>query len=122
MPASLTVAASKPKVKSSGESILYGFDFTKILRAGETLSGTPAVTCTAAAGSGAATGDLTIGGELVNVSAFDNDEGGVVAAGKGVQARIADGVAGGDYTLLCRAATSQGDTRDLVCTLQVRDE
>lgn len=121
MPANLSVAASKPKVKSSGESILFGFDFTKLLRSGETLSGTPDVTCTAAAGSGTATGDLTITSVLVNVSAFDNDEGGSVSAGKGVQARIAGGVTGGDYTVRCRAATTQGDTRDLICTLQVRN-
>ena len=60
--------------------------------------------------------------QTVNTAAtFDNDEGGTVALSNGVQARITGGVDGGDYTIRCRVATSESDTRDLYCTLQVRD-
>lgn len=121
MPTSLSVAASKPKVKHSEESIKFGFDFTKLLRTGEALTGTPTVTCTAVTGSGGTVNDLTIASIAVNAAAFDNDEGGSVAIGDGVQARISGGVDGCDYTLECKPATDQSDTRVLICTLQVRD-
>jgi hypothetical protein len=113
MPASLSIAASRPKVKGSGESILFGFDFTKLLVAGETLAGTPSVT-------GSPSG-LTIASAALNAAAFDNDEGGTVAINKGVQVRIGAGTDAADYTLTCTAATSAGNTRIIKGTLQVRD-
>jgi|CXWL01.1.fsa_nt_gi hypothetical protein len=126
---SLSVTAKAAKVKTPGESILFGFDFTNILETGETLTGTPTVVCTVAAqmlasGGAVAVGDLT-GGSItaaVNTAAFDNDDGVSVAIGKGVQARITGGVAGGDYTLKATAATNQSNTRELICTLKVRSE
>ena len=121
MATSLSIAASRVKVKGSGESIKFGWDFTKLLRTGESLNGTPTVVCTAFSGTGGATADLTIASVAVNTAAFDNDEGGSVAIGDGIQARITGGVAGVDYTLRCRAPTDESDTRDLYCTLQVRD-
>jgi hypothetical protein len=114
MPESLSVAASRAKVKHSAESILFGIDFTKLLVSGETLSGTPTV-------AGSPSG-LTIGSPAINASApFENDEGGTVAAGKGVQVRLSGGASGTDYTLTVTSATSAGNTRVGVCTLQVRD-
>lgn len=121
MTVSLSVAASRTKVKSSGESILFGFDFGPLLRSGETISSVTSVTCTAASGTGTATSDLTIGTGTVNDATFENDEGGTVAISEGVKARISGGVNGGDYTIRCRVATSQSDTRDIIGTLQVRD-
>ena len=112
---SLSVAASRPKVKHSGESILFGFDFTALLAVGETITG--AVTVTDGAGV------LTISSVAANAATFINDEGGTVAINCGIQARIsgASGVDGTDYTLTATGVTSAGNTRKLVCTLQVRN-
>src|SRR5258708_282059 len=112
MSASLCTAASYPKVKHSTESILFGVDYTKLLAAGETLTGTPWI----AGGTG-----LTLGGPVVNTLAFVNDDGATVAVGAGVQIRISGGVSPTDYPLTVGCATNQGNTRTVVCTLQVRD-
>jgi hypothetical protein len=112
MPASLTTSAAFPKVKHSTESIPFGVDFTKLLAAGELLTGTPWVT----GGMG-----LTLGGPIVNSAAFMNDDGAVVAIGAGVQVRISAGVSPTDYTLTIGCATSQSNTRTVVCMLQIRD-
>ena len=126
MAASLSVAASRPKVKSTGESILFGWDFTKLLVAAETISSVTSITCTAASqsitgGATVATTDLTIGTGTVNTATFLNDEAGTVAISAGVQGRLSVGIHGGDYTLRCRVATSLSNTRDIYATLQVRD-
>lgn len=112
MSASLSTAASYPRVKHSTESILFGVDFAKLLAAGEVLAGTPWIT----GGMG-----LTLGGPVVNTSAFVNDDGATVAVGAGVQIRISGGVSPTDYLLTVSCATSQSNTRTVVCTLQVRD-
>ena len=125
---SLSAAASKPKMKTPGESILFGFDFTRLLVGTEVISSATSVTCIAAEqtitdGAAVATSDLsggTISGAK-NSSTFDNDEGGTVAVNCGVQARITGGVDGGDYTIRCRVATDASNTRDIIGTLQVRD-
>lgn len=113
MSAGLSVSASRPKVKHPGESILFGVDFTALLVAGESLSGVSSV---AAAPSG-----LTITSLAVNAAEFDNDEAGTVAVGKGAQFRVAGGVAATDYTLTVTVTTTAGNTRVVVCQLQVRD-
>lgn len=127
MAASLSIAAMRIKVKGTGESILFGWDFTKLLVSGETLSSVTSITCTAASqsitdGATVATTDLTLAAGSVNSSAtFANDEGGTVAISSGVQGRISGGVHGGDYTIRCRVATSASNTRDIYGTLQARD-
>lgn len=126
MAASLSVAASRPKVKSTGESILFGWDFTKLLVAAETISSVTSITCTAASqsitsGATVATTDLTIGTGTVNAATFLNDEAGEVGISRGVQGRLSVGIHGGDYTLRCRVATSLSNTRDIYASLQVRD-
>jgi hypothetical protein len=113
MPASLSIAASRPKVKGSQESILFGFDFSKLLVTGETLTGVAGV-------SGSPAG-LTIAAGSVNSAVFDNDEGGTVSIGKGVHVRISSGLDGTDYIVTCTVATSAGNTRIIKGTLQVRD-
>ena len=110
---SLSTSASAPKVKHSSESLLFGVDFTKLLAAGETLTGTPSVALTPAG--------PTISGPAVNLQSFTNDDGATVAAGAGVQFRAAGGTSPTDYTLTVTCATTAGNTRTVVCTLQVRD-
>ena len=111
---SLSVSASKPKVKHSGESILFGVDFTPLLNDGETIS---SITSIAGSPSG-----LTIATGAVNAAEFDNDEGGTVAVGCGAQFRVSGGTADTDYTITVTVATSGSNTRVAVCTLQVRDD
>jgi len=113
MTASLSTSAALPKVKHSSESLLFGVDFTKLLVAGETLIGTPSVT--------AAPAGLTISAQAVNSQAFTNDDGVAVAIGAGAQFRAAAGVSPTDYALTVTCGTSAGNTRTVVCTLQVRD-
>lgn len=112
MSASLSTSAAYPKVKHSTESILFGVDFTRLLAAGESLTGSPWVV----GGAG-----LTLGGPIVNSAAFVNDDGATVAIGAGVQLRISGGVSPTDYVLTVGCATNQSNTRTVVCTLQVRD-
>ena len=112
--ASLSVAAVKVLVKASTESILFGFDFGPLLNTGETLTGTPTVT-------GSPSG-LTIGTPTVKATSWvDYLTGETIAANEGAQCRISGGTAGSDYTLTATATTSDGNTRVIVCTLQVRD-
>jgi hypothetical protein len=113
MPASLSVSASRPRVKHSGESILFGVDFTRLLATGESLS--------AVSGVAAVPGGLTITAQAINGASFDNDEGGTVAVAKGAQFRIAGGSAGTDYSVTVTVTTTAGNTRITVCPLQVRD-
>ncbi len=112
MTASLSTSASTPKVKHSSESLLFGVDFTKLLTAGETLLGTPSVT--PAAG-------ITVSSVAVNTQSFTNDDGGPVGIGAAVQFRAAGGISPSDYVLTVTSGTSTGNTRTIVCTLQVRD-
>jgi len=111
MSASLSTSASLPKAKHSTESLLFGVDFTKLLAAGETLTGTPSVGASGIAVSGAA----------INAQAFANDDGATVAVGAGVQFRAGGGTSPTDYILTVTCGTSAGNTRTVVCTLQVRD-
>lgn len=113
MSASLSVSASRPKVKHPAESILFGVDFTPLLGSGESLSGVSAI---AASPSG-----LTIGDEAINTVAFENDTGGTVLVGNGAQFRAAGGTAGTDYALTVTVTTTAGNIRVVVCPLQVRD-
>ena len=114
MTASLSVEATRVKVKHSDESILFGFDFTPLLVSGETLTGTPTVVADVAG--------LTINSTpLVNTATFADDEGGTVAIGKAVQCRISGGTNGSDYTLTATCGTSASNTRVVVGVLQVRN-
>ena len=115
MLSSLTTSAARPKVKHSIESILFAVDFTMLLQAGESLNGTPTVVMTSP------TSGLVLGSPIVNAGAFANDDGGTVAIGAGVQFRAAGGVSPTDYLLTVTCGTNQGNTRTVVCTLQVRD-
>ena len=112
MTASLSTSASLPKAKHSTESLLLGVDFTKLLAAGETLTGTPSV---------AAPAGIAVSGPAVNAQAYANDDGATVAVGAGVQFRASGGVSPTDYVLTVTCGTSAGNTRTVVCTLQVRD-
>jgi hypothetical protein len=112
MTLSLSVSASRPKVKHPQESLRMGIDFTRLLAANETLAGTPMVT--------ASPDGLALEAPAVNAEPFANDEGGAVAAGAGVLVRVSGGAAGTDYTLTVICGTSTGNTRAGVCTLQVR--
>ena len=113
MPTNLSTSASTPKVKHSSESLLFGVDFTKLLAAGETLTGTPTVT--PAAG-------ITVTSPAVNAEAFANDDGATVEIGAGIRFRASGGAAPTDYVIIVTCGTSAGNIRTVVCTLQVRDE
>lgn len=111
--ASLTTAATKVIVKHSTESILFGFDFGPLLNSGETLS--------SVAVTGSPSG-LTIGSATVKATSWEDElTGETIAANEGAQARISGGTTATDYTLTATATTSDGNTRVLLCTLQVRD-
>lgn len=112
MAGSLSTSAAFPKVKHSSESLLFGVDFTKLLAAGETLTGTPTVTPPPG---------ITVSSAAVNAQSFVNDDGGTVAAASGVQFRAAGGVSPTDYVITVTCPTSTGNVRTVVCTLQVRD-
>ena len=113
MPTSLSISAIRPLVKHPDESILFGVDFTPLLAADELLSTVIGVT-------GAPVG-LTLSSQAVNLSAFSNEEGGTVPISKGIRFRAAGGTVGTDYLLTVAATTTTGNTRVVVCTLQVRD-
>lgn len=98
MPANLSTSASRVKVKTTAENLLFGIDFTKLLQSGETLTGTPTI-------RNQPTG-LTFGGPLVNVAQFNNDDGGIVAIGAGVQVRISGGAV--------RSGTAQGGSLNTI--------
>jgi len=128
MSGSLSTSASRPKVKHSTESILFGVDFSKLLLAGETFTGVPAVSLTAFSnppGNTPAAGNtappLVVGTPIVNTAAFANDDGGTVAMGAGVQVRLTAGLSPTDYSLTVTCGTSAGNVRTVVCVLQVRD-
>ncbi len=130
MPASLSTSANAPKVKHSAESVLFAVDFTKLLIAGETLTGTPTVTLTSYASppgstpvtTGNTSPALTIGSPTVNVAPFFNDASVQVAIGAGVLIRISVGLSPTDYVLTVTCATTAGNTRTIVCLLQSRDK
>ncbi|MBS0263901.1 MAG: hypothetical protein JSS02_18325 [Planctomycetes bacterium] len=128
MSGSLSTSASRPRVKHASESLLFGVDFTKLLTAGELLTGTPAVVLTGVsnpAGSALVPGNtvppLVVGNGIVNPGPFANDEGGMVQTGAGVQFRLSGGVSPADYRLTVTSSTTTGNVRTVVCVLQVRD-
>jgi len=99
-------------LKQPGESILFAFDFNKLLNTSETLSGTPTVT-------GSPSG-LTIGSATI-VSADTTALGRAVLANRAVQVRISGGTDDVDYTVQCSCGTSSSNTRVIDGTLSVRD-
>lgn len=109
-----STGATKTLVKTSGESVLFGFDFGPLLNDGETLSG---IEVSASSPSG-----ITIGTPSVKATSWtDKYTGETIAANKGGQSRISGGTDGVDYTFTATVTTSDGNTRELPCTLQVRD-
>lgn len=124
----LQTEASARKVKTPGEDILFGFAMQELLNDGETFAGTPTVTCTKVnttikAASAGSTSDLTISASpIVNTATFVDDEGVTVEIGGGVQCRISGGLHGVDYKILVTCATTDSNTRELPCWLEVRDE
>lgn len=122
----LSTESTTHKVKTPGESILYGFAMDELLNDDETYTGTPSVTCVAVdtqanAASAGATTDLTTGTALVNTATFEDDEGNVVAVGEGVQCRISGGLKHVWYQLLASCSTSDGNTREMYAWLEVSD-
>lgn len=112
MPGSLSVAASRAVVKHPLESLIFAIDFHRVLAAGELLAGELVVSATPAG--------LNLGTPAINPLPVNDEVVGTIPAGTLVQLRIAEGIAGTDYTLTVTALSTQGNTRAAVCTLQVR--
>jgi hypothetical protein len=112
----LTTTAKFDKVKHSTESILYGINFQPLLNEGELLTGDPTVTV-----DPPTLPPLAFAPPDINVDPFKDDDKATVDVGQGVQVRLSAGLSPIDYTLTVTCDTSQGNTRTIVCLLQVRD-
>lgn len=99
------VTAPDPVEKTPGESLLTTMDFTAILGAGETLSGTPTVTIT---------NDDQTAGTLPTTS------GSPAIVGSTVTQRILGGTGGSDYRVSIAVSTSASNTREGDGILEVR--
>lgn len=86
-------------IKRTWEQVTYDFDFTPVLRAGETLTALDSIAASPAG--------LTIDGEALSTPF--------------AQARISAGTAGTDYTVVARATTSSGDKRQVEGQVRVRE-
>lgn len=107
---------AEPITKHPNEILLMSVDATLFgLRSGESLTGTPVVTCSSS--------DITIDNETVNLSTFTNRRGKTVAVGKGIQFTVAGGVAGTNYVIIVSCGTNGSPAQTLVgrCPLEVKD-
>ena len=137
------VDAVSPKTKLPGESLIFGCDFTRLLKPAETLTAVVSILCSNNDGT------LTIGAATVNAATFYDDSlpALAVAIGMGVQCTISGGtsptaaaiaaaIAAGTayagqllqingvwytaYLLQILVTTSNAQTRGVDCTLLVR--
>lgn len=106
------IQCQTPKLKHPSESRVYGVDFTRLLTAGETLTGTPTVTVSPSG--------VTATSPAVNSSTFEDDDEVTIAVGKGVQVRLAGGSDSVDYLVTVTVGTSQSNTLVVIAPLQVR--
>ena len=102
--------------KRVAADLIYTFDFTPWLKTGETITGTPTVTCT--------DGTISLSGVVANSSPVTmNDDNGhevTIAANMGVQVRVSGGTADTTVELVATAATSDSNTIPLVGEVVVR--
>ena len=87
--------------KKPREQRLLVFDYYTALAPGDTLTGTPVLT-------------VTPSGELSVPAAA------IASGGQKVNARIAGGVDGKDYDVLCECGTTAQDTLGLLAVIEVR--
>lgn len=106
------LSAAEPLVTGPNESILFGFDFSRWLPSGVTLSSVTSVTASP-------TGP-TIASAAVNAATFVNGKGGTVAIGKGAQCRVSGCTSGTDYVLTAKVVDSASNTWEGVGTLMCR--
>lgn len=119
------IVAKRPIVVEPGESILITFDLGPFLATGETLNGTPLVTCTRAIGGkpvAALTTDVTLTEKATNSAIVDDGENGSVEINEGVQVRVVGQKLGGDYLLRAECATTGGNTLARAGWIQCRGE
>lgn len=102
-----------PLLKHAAESILYDLDCTRELADGETIASITSVAADAINGKTAP----AITGAVVNTVAVTYIYG-IAAIGKVIQARIADGAAGG-WTIRAKYHTSLGNERETVVQLTI---
>ena len=95
-------------VKSPNETRLVGVSFSGCLDSGETLTGTPTVTCTG----------LTLGSKQVSSTALTID-GVSVPSAEAVTFTVAAGTAGTKYTITIVVGTTAGQTLERFVILQV---
>lgn len=103
-----TLTVNTIRVKSPNETRLAAVSFSGCLDSGETLTGTPTITCSG----------LTLGSKQVSVGALTID-GVSVPAGEAVTFTITDGTAGTKYTITIVVSTTAGQTLERFVTLQV---
>lgn len=105
------ISAPIVRLKHPDESLVFDFDFTRLLKSGETLTGTPTVTCD--------DDGITISGEVVNDDTVTTLEGRTIDEGKAVLARISGGEDGTTYNVTAECDTSEGNTRAGVGRIKV---
>lgn len=108
----MTIACKEQHQKSAGETLNVVVDCTDMLVSGETLTGTPTVTCTG----------LTLASKAVNSGALTDPDGDTIAIGKAVQFSVAGGTAGTRYEIDVTVSTTStpAQTINRLCVLNVR--
>lgn len=108
-----TVVAIAPKAVLLGTTTRIGVDLQRVLKTGQTLSGTVTLS--------SVPGNLTLANPAVNSAEFDDDEGNPVPIGKGIEFDVSDGSAG-KYQIKIIAPIAGGSlTTGGLLTLFVQD-
>lgn len=108
----MTISCIEVHRKSAGDTLNVAVDASDMLSSGETLTGTPTVTCTG----------LTLASKTVNSSALTDNDGNTIAIGHAVQFSVAGGTAGTRYEIDVTASTtsSPAQTINRLCILDVK--
>jgi hypothetical protein len=108
----MTISANEKHIKGATETLNVALSLSDMLSSGETLTGTPTVTCTG----------LTLASKTVNSSALTDNDGNTIAIGHAVQFSVAGGTAGTRYEIDVTVSTtsSPAQTINRLCILDVK--